>query len=182
MTGNLPIIDLDFGIEQLSGNKQLFVELLCRFRDQYQGSYAHIMALKAERQDEEARIHAHTVKGVCANLGLLLLNNASRQLEQAFKQGSSATSCLNHYDQALKATLEEIKRLETQQIDEHQGNDSALETLKTMLDNNQFIAPDTLTELLAELNLNDDTRKKLLKAIDDLEYPEALTLLQQLTP
>ena len=189
MTRELPIIDLEFGVTQLSGNQPLFVELLTSFKDQYQDSSKQIAQLLDEQNWQQGRIYMHTIKGVCANLGLQALNQVSREFEEALKCAAEASvgdmrALSFQYASCLHQTLMEIDALgEQQQVSAASTNQNKggnpRDVLENMLNNHQFIDSDTLAVLLNELNVDGPLRAAIQDAVDALEYPKALALLAQ---
>lgn len=178
-----PLIDIEFGMTQLSGNRKVLVELLEEFSGRYASADQQLSSLVGEESMEPARSYVHTIKGVTANLGLKKLNQACQDLEQAIKQNSALVENLAAFNSALAETVKSIKDLATQSDIQSPlpTENSPLTTLRQKLKNNEFIDKEPLDTLLDGIALNDQQRTKLSRAIDDLEYPTALALLATLT-
>ncbi|MDP7537752.1 MAG: Hpt domain-containing protein [Methylococcales bacterium] len=90
-------IDTSFGLELLQGNTTLYRRLLLRLRDRLEIFPSEFYALK---DDTEAQArHAHTLKGVVANLGAKSISEAASVLVLAC---TNNTSQKNIADQLTK--------------------------------------------------------------------------------
>lgn len=70
--------DSETAIERLGGNKELYIQLLGLFIDQYENIDTEIIRLKDMKSIEELQHLVHTIKGVAGNLGAdELFENAS---------------------------------------------------------------------------------------------------------
>jgi len=77
MDQSTTVVDIDFGMSQLSGNKKLLFTLLGKFTDEYRSLDADLQAHVAKGDFNKAYSIVHTLKGVTGNLGLFALHNAS---------------------------------------------------------------------------------------------------------
>lgn len=85
-----PLFDPDFGLHCVMGNNALFLRLLGKFVDQHAEDAAKIeSALDADDRELAHRL-AHTLKGVGATLGFLLLQEKATEVDAAFKANQSA--------------------------------------------------------------------------------------------
>ena len=85
MDQSTTVLDIDFGMSQLSGNKKLLFTLLGKFTEEYRTLDASLQACIAKGDFNEAYSLVHTLKGVTGNLGLFALHNASKPVESAFR-------------------------------------------------------------------------------------------------
>jgi len=81
----LPDIDMDIGLKQIGGNKELYLKLLEEFIQENKHVANHIKkALK--RNDKETAVRlVHSLKGLCATLGAKGLNLTVMALEAAIR-------------------------------------------------------------------------------------------------
>ena len=93
MTANKPItpfdlygIDTSFGLELLQGNTTLYRRLLLKLRSRLETFTSEFYALKDDTEAQER--HAHTLKGVAANLGAKSISEAASMLELACKNNT----------------------------------------------------------------------------------------------
>ncbi len=84
---NLPGIDLRWGLERIGGNKRLFRKLLGDFATNHGHALELVSRRLAEGDLDSARRELHTLKGVAGNIGALILQRETAQLEQALKVG-----------------------------------------------------------------------------------------------
>ena len=164
--------------------RELQLELLNDFGQRYQSAWQDASELHQSEQFDQGRKLAHTIKGVCANLGLGLLNQASKQLEQAFAEQQNIADSLITFKSALEQTLAQIYSLSEEPVHQQQSTQSAeLSSLQTLLQkvrNNLFISPEEVDALLGNISTENQTKTAIKQAIDALEYPTALTLLEKL--
>jgi CheY-like chemotaxis protein len=66
---DIPGVDVTAGLQRVQGNQKLYRKLLLTLRDTLPRHLAELQAALAEAQWPIARPHAHTIKGVAANLG-----------------------------------------------------------------------------------------------------------------
>jgi two-component system sensor histidine kinase/response regulator len=106
-------ISISAGLSRVGGNRQLYVKLLCKFREGQENAVAEIKAAFQSGNMETAVRLAHTVKGVAGNLGMEGLYRAAAELEKAIKEGRED---LEHpmagFGSHLKIVLDGIKALE----------------------------------------------------------------------
>jgi len=89
---NIPEIDgieLERGLNTVNGNKKLYLDLLSKFVKNYTG-FEKKMKSSIEENDMELAIRlAHTLKGVCANIGAFKLREDAVALEENLKAGGN---------------------------------------------------------------------------------------------
>jgi|GEM_PF-2257216 len=88
----LPGIDTAAGLKVVRNNAQLYRRLLLKFSDSYAGFELQFREAQQHMDDdpEGPRRHAHTLKGVASNLGMLELAESAYQLQLACETGSDA--------------------------------------------------------------------------------------------
>lgn len=183
------LFDAEFGLNQLSGNRELLIKMLDRFSSDY-ASFDTDMIAVAEQQDiTEGKAKAHTIKGVAGNLGFWNLYHASKELEDIFKAGDGDFGAAAvAFQTSLKATIQaldefksggkpEQSNVTTEAPAEASASGGAMEELITLLEAFEFIDADKLAQLLQDAGVPEDKRPEIEQAINDLDYPAATELL-----
>jgi len=113
LPSELPGFVLSSGLCRVGGNKQLYVKLLCKFREGQESAVGQIRAALQSGDRETASRLAHTVKGVSGNLGAETLYRAAAELEKAIKEGrKNIDPPLTEFGSQLKIVMDGIKALE----------------------------------------------------------------------
>ena len=86
----LPGINLPSALARLSGNRELLLQLLRHFRQEWSGAEENIRLALATDALVQARMTVHTLRGVAGNLSMNTLVAAAQALEQALKEGDQA--------------------------------------------------------------------------------------------
>jgi len=106
---NKEYIDVDDALRRVGGNMGLYKRLLGRFLE---GRNIEALEDALTKDDmEEAAHHAHTLKGVAANLSLTGVRSISVDLEQAIKNGSDYSGYLTELKQVYSTTAEIITEM-----------------------------------------------------------------------
>lgn len=81
-----------------------------KFKTNYAQTTEHITALLEEKDFDEARRLAHSIKGLGGTLGMLDVMEASAELEKAILKGESYDLRveLDNFDAELKAAIDAI--------------------------------------------------------------------------
>ncbi|CAA6606397.1 Hybrid sensory kinase (modular protein) [Rhodospirillaceae bacterium LM-1] len=87
--GPIEGIDVEGGLKRVAGNVKLYMTLLGRFVEQ-QADAVQAIRFDMTADPLSAERRAHTVKGVAGNLGALVMQKCSADLEQALKQRDMA--------------------------------------------------------------------------------------------
>ena len=85
---SLPGVDMAAGLQRLSGNRALYLELLRDFAREFSGVPALIRRALREGRIADARRDAHTLKGVAANLSLLATCDAAAEVERGLLENA----------------------------------------------------------------------------------------------
>ena len=105
-TAGNELIDINDALARVGGNMSLYKRLLGRFLEG--DSIGDIENAIQSGNMEEAVRHAHSLKGVSANLSLVKVRAASIELEQLLKNNADHTACLTELKQVYNATIEKI--------------------------------------------------------------------------
>lgn len=109
--GDVRGLDVRAGLANVAQNKELYLELLCRFADRYSSTAQELKELLDDEAREEALRLAHTVKGVAANLGALDLAAASQRLEQGIRRDTSLAPLLEAYAAHMQVVLDNVNAM-----------------------------------------------------------------------
>ncbi|MEQ5807144.1 Hpt domain-containing protein [Alteromonas sp. NFXS44] len=122
------IINLEFGLSQLSGNKTLFLRLLQKFADEYQHASDKLQTLLDNCDWQEARVYIHTIKGVSSNLGINQLHLTCKEAENELKAQESVPASLPALKQTVVVTLDAIATLQANPalLDDLQAAEAAM--------------------------------------------------------
>ncbi|CAI4155886.1 Hpt domain-containing protein [Alteromonas macleodii] len=186
MDQSTTVVDIDFGMSQLSGNKKLLFTLLGKFTDEYRSLDADLQAHVAKGDFNKAYSIVHTLKGVTGNLGLFALHNASKPVESGFRNDKRVAEQYPAFiavlDETIAAVDALIKEPEVTASAPAPANGAAAEQarkqLMTALKASEFIAQDKLDEWLDALALPQEKRSAIIDAVDELDYEEAISELE----
>lgn len=184
MDQSTTVVDIDFGMSQLSGNKKLLFTLLGKFTDEYRSLDADLQAHVAKGDFNEAYSLVHTLKGVTGNLGLFALHNASKPIESGFRNDKRVAEEYPAFVAVLDETIAAVDALlkEPEVTASAPANGAATEQarkqLMTALKASEFIAQDKLDEWLDALALPQEKRSAIIDAVDELDYEEAISELE----
>jgi len=157
LPAELPGISISAGLSRVGGNRQLYVKLLCKFREGQENAVAEIKAALQSGNMETAVRLAHTVKSVSGNLGMEGLYRAAAELENAVKEGRED---LDHpmagFGSHLKTVMNGIKALEQSLADQKEPEPSTgvsvnKEAVKLLLQEMTRLLESDLTEALNRL-------------------------------
>lgn len=79
---NLPGIDLQWGLERIGGNKQLFIKVLREFAANHHNAAGFIEQQLAAGHCDDVRRELHTLKGVAGNIGARILQQEAANMER----------------------------------------------------------------------------------------------------
>jgi len=108
---NLEMIDLDLALEQLGGSMKLYGTVAKGFWDRYRHVDEEIQKLIDEGSGEDARRMAHSIKGLCGNLGAPMLREKALNLELAARDGLDTQLAMAAFSAALAKTRLELKQV-----------------------------------------------------------------------
>ncbi len=102
-------MNMEAALAHLGGSKALFDTLINGFYNQYRHVDKDIKKLLETGNQEDARLLAHSIKGLSGNLGATELVEKSKALEVAIEADlDTRASDLKAFSKALKDVLEEI--------------------------------------------------------------------------
>ena len=96
-------------LKRLGGNKNLYLKLLKSFLGD--GSYRNLCQYIADGDRENAKMAAHTLKGLAGNLSLVALSEEAAAIDHALKEGLIGPEALAGLADAMKETVDAIEKL-----------------------------------------------------------------------
>lgn len=105
-----PFAGREDAIKNLGGLESIYYKHVEKFKVNYVNSADQIVSLLADRNHDEARRLAHSIKGLGGTLGMLDVMEASAELEKAILKGESydLSAELENFDKELKAAIDAI--------------------------------------------------------------------------
>ncbi len=185
MDQSATVLDIEFGMSQLSGNKTLLLTLLNKFSDEYRGLDDDLQSFMKTSEFDKAYSLVHTLKGVTGNLGLFALHNASKAVESSVRNEKTLPSGYPEFIALLNETLAAIAALSSDAVKEEKpAVDSAVASqakaqLIAALRASEFISQSKLDEWRDALALPADTRQAVEDAVDELDYEEDIEHLEK---
>ena len=187
---NETLFDAEFGLNQLSGNRDLLIKMLDRFAADYASVSQELQDAVAQQDIATGKAKAHTIKGVAGNLGLWKLHHSSKELEELFKApDSDFTACLSHFNQVMTDTFAALEQFKTGDsapaatsssdavTQSNNSPEDAKAELTALLESFEFIDSEKLQQLLKDAGIAEDKGDNIAQAINDLDYPTAIELL-----
>ena len=186
MDQSTPVLDIDFGMSQLSGNKTLLFTLLGKFTEEYRSIDADIQKHVEKGEFTEAYSLVHTLKGVTGNLGLFALHHASKPIESSLRNDQCISDDYPAFIACVDETMAVVDALtaepDTNSAENAPVNNAAAEQAKTQLlaalKASEFISQERLDSWLASLSLPNDKQAAIVDAVDELDYEAAITELE----
>jgi HPt (histidine-containing phosphotransfer) domain-containing protein len=112
MADEVVYINFDEGVKRVMNNTKLYVKLLGKFKTDT--DFGELEGALAAGDMEKARIQAHTIKGIAANLSLTELFKQAQALESQIKTGSVAPGDIETARAAYTATVQEVDKVMAQ--------------------------------------------------------------------
>ncbi|MBK6356887.1 MAG: PAS domain S-box protein [Betaproteobacteria bacterium] len=130
-------LDSRFGLQAVRGRVDSYLRLLAKFSETHGDDFDQIRSgLAAGRQDEARRL-AHSLKGVSATLGAVLINKTSMALEAAIRDGQDEAlvePLITAAEQAYTSLGKQLALLSTpEQTGNGEDNAAATNTLLAQL-------------------------------------------------
>ncbi len=189
-------IDTNLGLRLVGGNISLYLDLLQQFQKNY-GEYIGFITTGIEQKDyEQAKHYAHTLKGVAGSIGAVGLSQAASDLENDLnnQDHGAVRGSMAFCIESLKNILTELERAfpgETQTALEpaaapvDKSPESCLaviDALKTLLADDDFEAVDFFTGHKSELKngIPKELFSRLESALQKYKFDEALETLSQI--
>lgn len=105
-------IDIEMALGHLGGSERLYKKVVVGFYERYKEVDLQIERLLIDGDAEGARRLAHSLKGLCGNLGSLDLREKSLDLEMSIRdERADRHTCLLAFSQTLKEVVEEVESI-----------------------------------------------------------------------
>jgi HPt (histidine-containing phosphotransfer) domain-containing protein len=173
--------DTQFAINQFSGNKFLLVQILDKFIKEYQ-YFDTLITEQLQQEDlQPVKKYLHTLQGVSGNLGMKALHQASKDFEESLANPKIVYT-LEKFLRVFKQTFTLIQSFSVKNSIEgipniaHQKDRKAL--LIAALKHNEFISECDIKSYGQSLGLSTEKLSELKQAIDNLDYSNAIALLE----
>lgn len=190
INNNLPLFDSEFALKQFSGNRPLLSKVLDTFCQQYATFSAKLVADIEQNEFNTVKRDVHTVKGVSGNLGMKSLYQASNDLKINSQQSTAPESDIAGYITILNNTLTTITQfIKTNSTPDEgasapvhntpkESEQDARALLLSALKRKEFITHTKLSAWMGDLSLPADVLQNFHRAIDELDYEKAISLLE----
>jgi HPt (histidine-containing phosphotransfer) domain-containing protein len=177
---DLNMFDAQFAVNQFSGNQSLLVQILEKFVQQYQ-HFDTLLAEHLQQNDLNAvKQQVHTLKGVSGNLGMKVLHQACKDLEENL-ENQVTEHTVEEFLQTFKQTLALVKIYSKEESTSKSPDTASIQDEKAeliaALKRSEFISDNKMQSYAKALNLSSDKLNELEQAIDDLDYTRAIELL-----
>lgn len=186
LSGALPAIDVEAGVERLMGNRHIYLRALARFRTDYRHAGAAIRAALDAGDMARARRLAHTLKGAAGMIEAGALYAATLALEGALHSGERhADALFLRADALLSDVLRELDAMTLPLEDLPRSATAAAPgaraRLHGLLDTGDGAAVDLVAAARAELaaELGEREYDALCAAVMEFDYERALELLDR---
>jgi len=185
MDQSATVLDIDFGMSQLSGNKTLLLTLLNKFSDEYRTLGDDLQALVEQGDFDNAYSLIHTLKGVTGNLGLFALHEASKPVELSVRNDKRLPDDYTAFVYLLSQTMSAIETLSAAPVAEAPAKqdsvaaEHARQQLLAALKASEFISQSKLDEWLNAISLPAEAKQHIENAVDELDYEEAISQLDK---
>jgi polar amino acid transport system substrate-binding protein len=190
----IPGLDIRCGLATTQGNADLYRRLLLRFESAYRDFAADFAAACQDEDESSPTRSAHTLKGVAASIGAVQVAEAAGLLEKACMAGPPLPDIQQHVNAvcgALEPVIEGLASLAATNPPQDGGTSPAdfdpallkglLQRLSGLLADCDVDAAELVQELRATLEPSPYAGEfpRLEKLVDDYEFEDALTLVQQ---
>ncbi|SDU53077.1 ATP-binding protein [Desulfobacula phenolica] len=189
---SIPGLNLAQGLKNMDGNIPLYKQLIKKFLRDHEDADQKIRNALAEKNNEDARLVSHTIKGLAGTLGGIDLQKAAIRLDKAiaFDDTAHIDGLLDEFSIQLKKVMNSIKKLPPEKINKANGPVDIkdiidrLADLDQLLKNNDFQAVSEFAELKPLLQKADLTLElaDLEKDIDSFQYIHAREKLANIKP
>ena len=102
--------DVEFALNQFSGNRALLVKMLDRFCEQYASFTKKLLSYASTSDDTLAKQDVHGLKGVSGNLGMKALHQSCREFEDVLRQHKISAADNSSLINALNVTLQQVRQ------------------------------------------------------------------------
>jgi polar amino acid transport system substrate-binding protein len=105
----LPGIDLNWGLERVGGNRQLYSNLLVEFATNHGGDMERLDSDLQRGEIDEARRTLHTLEGISGNIGAHSLQEASKHLQMNLADGDMDVDLPSNFRLAFTELIDSLQ-------------------------------------------------------------------------
>jgi HPt (histidine-containing phosphotransfer) domain-containing protein len=109
MADNIVYIDVDDGLRRIMDNTKLYAKLLIKFKEDLNLNNLEDALVSGDIAN--AKIYAHTIKGIAANLSLIELQKQALEIESQIKSGSINPEQINIVKNIYNQTIKEVDKV-----------------------------------------------------------------------
>jgi two-component system, sensor histidine kinase and response regulator len=179
-------LDSRFGLQAVRGRMESYLRLLAKFAENHRDDFADIRSDLAAGKRDEARRLAHSLKGVSATLGAVLINKASAALETAIRDGHDMEAIeplIDAAENAYTSLHEQLAHLaQPVQASKDEGNAMAsaalIERLRRELQQGEMSAQDLVRQQAKTLsNALGNNFRQFEEYVNAFDFEKALAIL-----
>jgi two-component system, sensor histidine kinase and response regulator len=168
---SLPGIDVEDGLFHLAGKAAPYVRLLRQFPSRQGGTAESIRALIDKGDMKEAMRLAHSLKSVAGNLGARRLSEASREVEDALRDGREAGAAMDVLGQALAEVVDGMEQWQQALGRQPRGAGAAVDPVRLAA---------RLDELERLLQESDTGSVAIIEELAEGKHPAAAAVLSRM--
>lgn len=105
------VLSVDKALSKLDYSYKLYEIVLCGYADKHGQAHLELRQLSEGGKYTQARTLAHSLKGLCGNLGAERLGAYAAKLEQVFKEERTDHSLLEAFAKEQLMVMEDIQRV-----------------------------------------------------------------------
>jgi polar amino acid transport system substrate-binding protein len=185
---DLHMIDLPQALLLLGDSRELLIESLCLFVNEYAQATDTLEAYVLNDQGAALR-YAHTLKGLTATFAMHSISQSFAHIEKALSQSDSVTAqamLTPSFKQEFTEMVELLSRFcaQVNEVDDVIDSTNWLEVKETLVSHLQNFSGDSLDyfELhrsVFEANLSASAYRRLLTALQNIDFDEAQTAINE---
>ena len=167
----LPGIDIEAGLSRLRGNKELYTNLLYKFRSEYVDHPQRIRSALQQGDNSNARELAHTIRGVAGNLSASALRDTAGALELAAESGEDFAFKMDQFERAFNEVMKGLESIPVPQDNPYPvpatQNTGSADYSETLIQSLKALAPALMAHKPVESS-------RAIKKLQSLPWPESL--------
>lgn len=187
-------IDVKLALEQLGGSEKLYKTVVSGFNDRYRQVDEDINQYLQNSEMEDARRLAHSIKGLCGNLGAMQLRKKALELEVAIKSDAvNVQAYLQDFSKELGKVVEDIQCIledsyglsqRDQSLGKNEGRQfgNACRRLMTALASDKRLEIKHALDAVMSVSIPDQHAPKIhevVQLINQYEYDMAVNVLRE---
>jgi len=181
---NQKILDTKFGLQLLNSDFSKYYKLITDTVEEYKDIHNELQTMVHSGDVVSAKKQTHSLAGIFGNLGMLMLHNTVRKLDDALKENDEEQikRYLDELDIGMKLLIEEVDNITSMEQNVIPGkvenNELSFEEWITALrialeEKNAVVITETLS-IFSNQNIEEEWAKSLISQIKEYEYDTAL--------